>query len=1250
MAALILLPGVMMHAQEFRATLSGQVTDPTGATVANATVTAVSVSSGTTYTAKTSKEGTYYIPYVLPDTYTVTCTAQGFKTAVQDKVRLFAAQGFGQNFTLEVGGATERVVVTTAPPELETTEASGGQVIESKELEEVPLNGHQAYMMIGTTPGSQFKQTAFGPGVGNSGTRGWDTTNNYTIGGGATGFNQFTVNGINVTEQIGFDTMGEGTWQVAPSLDTISEVNVITSNYNAQYSRTSGGTINTVTKSGTNKFHGDLYETYNGSIMNANNYQGNITGTPRTGYVENQYDGTVGGPILKNKLFFFFGFEGYNESIAAHVFEIEPPAWARPGYNGNSGINFGLAQTLDPVEYPVPTATGTQTIGGVPVGLPVFMPGTASCLDGGPVTACSGNHIVQTMFPNDTVPGPFNVTGTDVLSYIPLPNLSAAANEYRTNNYFAPSPDLYHYYQPSIRVDYNLNDKTKLYSYYEWQTGMESRINNGLSGMAANGNIGNKRENWAAGQDYTHTFSPTFLVDAKLSFSRIVNDYPDHFAADEENPSKIGLTMPLPGTTTKEIVPTFGVSDSYSGGLDSGNTIFGNQEDKAANADSTLDVDFTKEKGPHSLHFGGTYAEYQFGDPGLIGSANGNFSFNQQFTAFDPQNTTSCYPLAPSGTDPNKCNAHNLPNGSGLVDLLMGYPTGGSIDWNETPFEGQPIFGIYAQDDWRVNHRLTINLGVRWDVQRGLRSRTNELNRGMCFTCVNPISTDPNYQANIADAHNIAQWAAAGIPTPGAQVLGGILYAGVGGQSRDGYNTEWNDVAPRVGFAFALNPKTVIRGGFGIVYNGGLEGGSEIGFTTSTNYLTSVDGGNDPNPTNGFNNGTPYAATPLQSPTGNTLGLLEDLGDYGDAFDFPDRKLPRDKVFSLGFQRELPGRIVLDARYAGNYASKLRTFLWLNGTMTAAQEDAAVADPSIWSEQVPNPYYNVNAMVRGGGGCGAASTVEAIALLIPFSQYCAPYGVGLIGQYNAPLGHNWYNGLEVKLNRHIYGSSRGLFFQIAYTWSKSMNGDGYQNGWPNQDAKQVHWLVGSDRTQILTVSPIWDLPIGKGAQFLPNPPAALGYVISGWTLSANAIFESGTPMGIDNGLLDSCPLSDLRPIHGSSTKEWFNTADGNTCWTGRSSWQNAVLPGNTNIVRNPTMPNVDLSLMKTTPIKDGVNFILRLDAFNATNSVLFEGPDTNPQDSAAHYTAGSGWSGYGTVGSTQQNFPRMLKVGGKITF
>jgi len=1280
-------------AQEFRATLTGTVTDPDGRTVPNATVTATNNDTKSAYTAQTSNAGVYYIPYVVPGTYTVKASVPGFKTAVQDKVELLAGKYFGQDFKLEIGAFHEKVEVTAAPPMIETANGSGGTILDEKTVAEMPLDGRQVYMLIGTTPGSQFTQTTFGPG-GYSGTRGWDNTNAYIMGGGAPtgnftgalgGYNQFTLDGTNITQQTTYNNQNAGAWNVAPNVDAIQEVNVMVSTYDARYSRTGGGTVNIVTKNGTNQFHGDLFEFWEGALLNANFIQNIDRAIPRQGMTQNQFGGTFGGPIIKNKIFFFGSYEGYRESIAGNVLTAVPPAYLRPGYNGNSGVNFGLIQQNDPSEFPN--------------GVAIFDPSTTRCSEAGSPTVdnCANpNDLVRTEFPNDTIPASaINQSALKYLNLYPLPNVSGRQNML-TNNYFANTPDIYSYNQYMVRVDYNTSDKTKWYSFYEYQPGSESRSTNGLLGLAETGNINHTRTSWTAAQDMTHMFSTTFLGDFKLSFSRFAEHSPDGNFGAAVNASTFfgnGFTMPNIPTTTFKDVPECNDNGGYcmenagTSGTGGFTNIIGNNITNDATTNVMFDADFTKTKGAHSIHFGGVFAEFQYGDPQSVGNANGQFNFGSTATQYNGPNAY-CWPVTST-----PCTAATpLPNGMGLADLLLGYPDGGHVDYNYTIMEGQPAWALYTQDDWKVTHGLTLNLGLRYDVQRGLRERHNALNRGVCFTCVNPVSNDPTYQANVANAANQSAWTAAGVdPSSLKQVLGGIEYAGINGQSRDGYNTDWSNIAPRIGFAFAVNPKTVVRGGWGYMFGGGLEGGTTYGYTVGTNYITSLDGGRVPNAPgygidydgHSFASGVPYAG--VIHPQTTSLGLLTNIGS-GWAMDFPGRKIPKTMIVSLGIQRELPQNIVLDARYSGNFANRLRVYNTVNNFATLAEvqqhiaEDAA-GKPDNWTAQVPNPYYNVPAFANTG--CGTSSTIAAIDLLSPLSQYCS----GGEYQWNLPAGKTWYNALEVKLSKR---AGNGLTFNVAYTYSKTMqatsfNGVGPSNGygdnpystgeWPWQFSSPTHEVSDYDRTHMLAVTATYELPFGKGKPLLASPPAWLGYIVDKWSLSGVFAYSTGTPVRLPaTGGWNYVSSHSLTPAGGPKYTQWLWNNDGFPlgctvptpgCPTGGiapawvydsavSPWGIGYLRDFYSGVRNPSIANLDLTLAKNFPITESKQLQLRWEAFNVFNSRLYNGPDTTPSDVPTCSPTPTGvqeCTGYSNIDTTtQQNFPRRMQVALKFLF
>lgn len=1199
LVCVLLLAAAEAPAQEFRATLTGQVTDPSGAVIPNATVTAIEISTRSTYTAKTSSKGVYYVPYMLPGTYQVIVKAQGFRTQQQDNVVMTASGSRGLNFQLQVGAATQRVTVSGAPPLIDTASGSGGTVLTDREVQNLPLNGRQIYMLIGTTPGSQFTQETFGA-TGFSGTRGWDTTNSYTIGGGLQGYQKFTLNGTNMTVMTGFG--GEGSWMTAPNIDAIQEVNVMTNTYNARYGQTAGGTVNIVTKSGTNQFHGTAYEYLEAGQLNANNFENNMNGIPRQNVHQSQYGGTIGGPIKKDKVFFFGSFEGYWENIPFTSVSSVPTAAMRSGDFSQSGDE-------------------------------IFNPATITCTaPGGVIGNCAGNAYASTEFPNDAIPtADITKAGQALANLFPMPNVNQTSP---INNYIANVPDKYRYYQPMIRVDYNTSDRTRWYSMYEYQHGTEFRNVSGFPPPAENGNINTMRANTIASEDMTHIFSPNTVGDFKVSFARFIDSFPDG-PLSTPTPSSIGLNMPNVPTTTKQLLPEINFSEQYANNGPTGASLVGNTVSNDVEQNVVVSADFTKSHGAHNIEFGGEVGDYFFANPASVGHPNGTFTFGTDFTQFNPTNR----------------GAISANNGNVIADLLLGYPDSGGVDWNDTLAEGFPIYTIYGQDNWRVNHRLTLNIGLRYDVERGVQERYNRLNRGMCTACVNPLTSNAVYQANIANPANVAAWTAAGInPANLSTIYGGLEFPGVNGQPRDAYNTDFGNLAPRIGFAYEINPKTVIRGGWGWVFAYGIEAGTTVGYSITTPYVSSLNG---ITPINSFQSGTPYPSG-VEKPVGASQGLLTALGNT-IAIDFPQRKIPRSQIMSLGVQRALPGHMTLDVHYSGNYARALRTqgvFTWVNGTLPLSfgynndlqQNNYNSAFASTLSSQVPNPYYGV---LPTSTSMGSSPTVSSVNLMVPLSQF------GLVGDYTNPYGKTWFDALEVKLDKRLTGTTRGLSLQLAYTYSQTMESTNYINGWPWQDPHPVYEPVGYDRTHVFTLAGEWDLPFGHGAKYLlTNPSPVLGAIVNGWRLNWIFSDSTGFPEGMPGGFWYTSAHSYV-PTGGPNYGQWIyncGSAGPTSCWTPIPSWGQGNVPNQVSYLRQPYIPNLDLSLEKKIPVTESKSFELRADAFNLMNTPLFPGPDTNPFDGSPTRNSNGSWSGFGTVPFTQQNFPRIIQLSLKFLF
>ena len=1164
-----------LSGQEFRATLTGTITDPSSAVVPGAKITAVNQDTKQKYASSANTKGEYFIPYVLPGTYSITVSADGFRTKVQDGVVLEANQTIGLDFKLEVGTSAQTVEVTESIPLLESESGSNNTVISDREIEDSPLNGRQIYMLLGTTPGSEFLQTQFGSS-GYSGTRGWDNSNNYTLGGGVQGYQQFMINGSNITVQTSYQSQGQGTWEIAPNVDALQQVNVMTTTYDARYGHTGGGTVNMVVKSGTNAYHGTAYDYLENGHLNANTFQNNLTGFPRSMVHQNQFGGTLGGPLKKNKIFLFGSYEGYRQAIPFTTIVSVPQASIHPTA---SGADFNQS------------------------GYTVYDPATTACVGSGTIDNCPGGQYIRQPFPNNVIPaGRINPLGAKVLSLYPSPNLAGIAQ-----NFIMAAPDRYSYYQPMARLDVDITSNTRAYTLFAYQNGTEYRNTNGLPPPAERGNINHNRGNVTASQDVTHIFSPTLMADFKASFARFID-----FASDGDlnsqplAPSSYGLNMPLVPTRPRADFPEISLG-GYA-------TAIGNSVTDDVWTNITFNTDWTKIWSHHTIHFGGEIGEYQFGDPHTVGNPNGVFDFNGQFTQSNPLRGITG-------------------QGNSVADLLLGYPDTGHVDWNSTILDYYPTYSLYVQDDWKVLRNLTLNIGLRYDVQIGTKEKHNQLNRGMCLTCVNPITSNPLYQANLAADSPALQ--AAGINPASLQTVnGGILFAGANGQPRNAYDTDWSNIQPRFGFAYSLNPKTVLRGGYAIQYAIGLEGGSTDGYSIQTAYQASLN--NNITPTPYFASGTPYPFG-VQADAGASAGLLTAVGGTAQ-LDFPQRRIPRSQITSFGVQRTLPGGMVLDARYSGNFTNRLRVSVWLNGTMPYSQYQMAVQNPNYFNQQVPNPYYGV---VPASTTMGQ-KTVPAEYLMTPYSEY------RLVGSYDDPLGRQWYNALEVKLSKRF---SKGLQFRLSYTYSKTMQANNYINGWPYQDAELKHQIAGSDRTHRLGITGEYELPFGKGRMLLANTPRILNEVIGGWNASWVTTVYTGTPVGLNTSYLYTCDHG-FAPDNGPTVSNYFYAPAGaspSACYQHLSTFQLYTGTNRTISVRNPVIPNVDLSVQKNFPIRERLKLQFRADAFNVGNTVLFGGPDTNPADVVKVSSAGV-YSGFGTVGINQYNFPRIIQLSLKALF
>jgi len=881
LACVATLAGVAT-AQEYRGVILGRVVDPSGGVILGATVTANGPQQ--TYTSKTNSSGDFSIPFVQPGKYAVTVQAAGFKKVTQTGVIIDVAQKVNLSFTMQVGAVSETVNVEARIVGINTADASGGTVIDPVATQNLPLNGRQVYMLMTLTPGVRFTTTTFGP-TGNSGTRGWDQTNAYQINGVINNQNQFELNGAPISQQT---STARGAWFLSPNVDAVEEFKIQTNNYDATIGRSGGGTINVVTKQGTNNFHGTLFDYWRNSVMDANYWQLNQVEQPKGFHNQHKFGGTLGGPIKRGKTFIFASFEGWREVLPIPAITTVP-----------NGIVVNPDGSVDMNAY----LKGINPNSGG-----VYNP--FACATANADGTCATRQRLSWNGKNDVIPPSLvSAIGLKILGLYPAPNQPGF-----TNNFIANTGGLYSYNQPIIRVDHNFTDRTKLYGMFSWWSGTEFRNTSGLPDPRIQmGNINNYRSFLSQILDLTHTFSTTLVGDIRVSYGRALDRSPNGGVAaglGKLTPADLGLTnYPVPPTTADNFAPQITNSDPPANII--GNSQFSDFGHPPFNATWELSPTISQVKGKHNLRYGGQFMQIYAipccGSGNTGNGAGGSFDFTGDFTRFNPNNAnTNPAGNCPAGT--------TCSTGSAFANMVMGLPNSGNIPFNLTIYEGYPYYALYLQDDWKIRSNVTINLGLRWDAELSPDERHNRLNGGFCYACPNPVSSLITFPPN--NTLLLANGTSTGL-TMVNPILGGFTYIGNG---RAPYDTQYDHWAPRIGVSWGLGRKTVIRGGYGVNYGFAFELGGNTTFTQQTNYLATAPGSTTPNTF--FRSGSPYP-NGLTPPSGPANGLLSSIGD-GQSYDQRNRKITRVQHYSLGIQRELPWGIVLDAAYVGTYTGNIR--------------------------------------------------------------------------------------------------------------------------------------------------------------------------------------------------------------------------------------------------------------------------------------------------------------------------------------
>jgi hypothetical protein len=1149
-----------LHAQTATGSIVGIIHDPSGNAVPNVQIRLLNRATNQSATAASNDQGYYSFPLLRPAVYQITVQAPGFKELVQDNIQLDVAMTLTVNLTLELGAVTESIVVSDAPPILETQTSSLGEVIGNKSVNDLPLNGRNAYGFASLVPGViapyGFSQPAF------------DEYNDQfiSINGSRPNQNLFLLDG-GMNSEPAFTGPG-----YFPIVDLVQEYKVQTNNLGAEFSNTGGGIINVITKSGSNQFHGSAWEFFRTTGLAANDFFSNRAGLARAKFQFNQFGATLGGPIRRDKTFFFFAYEGIRWIQSGSAVGTLPTAAQR---TGDFSQTYDSSGNVIPIYNPFSTVPDPNNPG----------------------------QYVRTQYPGNVIPsGQINPVATALLTYLPLPNQPGdpvtGANNYYTN-YSSPI----HENSFSLRLDHALTGRQRILGRYSINDTSQTRPN--LYGNASPNYL---ISNPTAGNDflrqqqitidYTNAFTPNAIIDLNSSYVRYYIGR--RVPGLDVNPTVVGLpdyftTLAQSYTPCFPNVGVTGLGLNLSLGNIGGGLIGGGCYTLG---DVYPDLHeyggLTLVHGAHTLKTGGQFGIQWLSTP-RYEPAGPSFNFSPNFTQ-GPN------PITAAGT------------GVGLASMLAGTGSGNSSSGGPNQYLSSKYWGVYFEDDWRVNKKLTVNLGLRYDYSAPWVERFNRFT-DWSSTAVSPlqVSTLP-------------------------QLTGGLTFPGVDGLSRSEFNPFRKEVQPRLGFAFAATPQIAVRGGYGIFFaplgGAGFNGYSvpNTGYLASTPWVSTLD---NVTPLNTLSNPFPQG---FVTPTNSTLGLSTQLGQSVVGMQ-RNRPVSYAQQWNLDVQTSLGANFLLDIAYAGGRG------VHLYGDYNPNQlPDQYLAMGNDLNTQVQNPFYGLIST-----GALSSQTVARSQLLRPSPQF-----TGVTLGNSSFFGASDYNALQVKFEKRF---SNSFSLLASYTFSKlldnlpasetgfpggSFGGTGIQD-WDNLRAERA--VASFDTPQYFTFNGIYELPFGKGKRFFNNNTIA-NYVIGGWQLNGITSLISGTPQEVftatntlfNYGGTQRANWNGRNPSKSGKIADRLDSYFDVSAFSQPAPFTYGNSPRMLGSLRSPGLVSTDLSGIKRIPIYENLSGEFRAEAFNLFNHPVFGPPDT---------TLGDGNTG---VVNSQVNLPRQIQLALKLVW
>lgn len=1060
--------------------ITGIVTDPTGAVIPGATVTVVNQETNVSVTAVTDASGGFNVPYLAPGTYTVNVEKlnAGFAKASRTGLSVLTAQTVQVEIKLQAGGASETVTVTSDAAALQTASSIVGGTVNERIVQTLPNITHNPFnyaaLQAGITPRGAFNntQSTTSFGIGIDGRR---QASAIGINGGSAFSNDIVLDGVSV--------QGSAWNEVAvlPNQDALQEVKTITNNYTAEYGRAQGVVIFT-TKGGTNDYHGTGFWRIRNEALNANSFSNNAQGITRGPFKSHTYGGTIGGRIIRDKAFFFASYEGLEFNRNYDFLKTVPTAKERAGDFSETYVN----------------------VGGRPVPIRVYDPFNVTQVG----TTSQYNRAAFPTYTDaaglvHTSPLPaarLNQQGLALLKAYPLPNRTPD-DVFNANNFFNRGLQQFGKNNINSRVDYTW----RTHSFY------------GTGGIQK-GNILTPRS-WGGDNQYysrnefvgnqqpdnnpyisigdTWSVKPSLVIDARIGINRIHSDneadiFDNYDYSAFGIPKEIQALNVIPGAP-----PTFipgRVSALHEGS-------FLHKRERQTNTDLNGSVTWTRGRWTHK--FGGTYRVLlsNYTDPHdsvLIGTGAEYTRAN-----INASGTTAGLPATPDASY-NGLSLASIALGAGFLEVRSGFAVKLAL--------AQKYGALYTQNDWRVTDKLTVNIGLRYDVQPGPTERFNNIS-AIDLDQKNPFGTP-----------------------------GRIIFPGVNVERRNMWPTQWKDFGPRLGAAYQISRTLVVRGGYGLTYvpsNTGYNDGPGFygaGPFTPATISTGFNSGNNP---------APYGSTPAGAVIApfNSLAVNQivspigakesDPGIYGGLVRrFPQNyKNGRVQQWNLFFEKKVGNNLVVSTGYVGSKGDRLQvTFIPINSAQLVDQtllsdwrntyiQSNGTTNPS--TQQVPNPFQPATGpLIPFGAGNIRNRTISRLDAAFPFPHHG--------NSIHNTAGTSDYHALQLQLTRQF---ARGLQFNAHYTWSKVIEASNYNaqsnNGYADSNAnyfpnirpdllKTNRKVSTNDMPHRFVASWVYDMPIGNG-KLLDLKNSVLNSVVGGWRVGGSASIQSGLVSQISGG-------------------------------------------------------------------------------------------------------------------------------------